>query len=58
MKKYTVAIVEKLIRRVEVEAESPDEAERIVARKYANEEIVLNADDYAYTQFEYVKYEL
>lgn len=58
MEKYTVAIVEKLIRRVEVEAESPQEAERIVSRQYANGEIVLDAEDYAYTQFEYVKYEL
>jgi len=45
-KKYKVIVEETLERTVEVEAESPDEAEAIVQKMYDNSEIVLSADDF------------
>ena len=46
MKKYTIEIIETLIRLVSIEAEDEFEAERIVREKYKNGEIVLDADDF------------
>ena len=46
MKKYTIEITETLTRLVIIEAENPDEAERLVREKYKNGEIVLDADDF------------
>ena len=46
MKKYTVEITETLTRLVSIEAENPDEAERLVREKYKSCEIVLDADDF------------
>ena len=44
--KYTVVIVETLSRKVEVDAADAQEAKRIVADQYNNEQIVLSADDF------------
>ncbi|HET0881446.1 TPA: DpnD/PcfM family protein [Streptococcus pneumoniae] len=46
LKKYTVEITETLSRLVSIEAENPDEAERLVREKYKSCEIVLDADDF------------
>ena len=46
MKKYTIEIIETLIRLVSIEAEDEFEAERIVREKYKNGEIVLDAEDF------------
>ncbi|CXG48186.1 DpnD protein [Streptococcus pneumoniae] len=43
---YTVEITETLSRLVSIEAENPDEAERLVREKYKSCEIVLDADDF------------
>lgn len=42
----TVEITETLSRLVSIEAENPDEAERLVREKYKSCEIVLDADDF------------
>lgn len=44
--KYTVVIVETLSRKVEVDAADAQEAKRIIAEQYNNEQIVLSADDF------------
>lgn len=46
MKKYNVVVREVLSRGVEIEADSPEEAEDKIHDMYAREEIVLNADDF------------
>lgn len=46
MAKFYVEIVETLIRGIPVEAESADEAERMIEERYANGEIVLDYDDF------------
>ncbi|EID70784.1 DpnD/PcfM family protein [Streptococcus pseudopneumoniae] len=46
LKKYTVEITETLSRLVSIEAENPDEAERLVREKYKSCEIVLDSDDF------------
>ena len=48
MKQYTVEITETLTRLVSIEAENPDEAERLVREKYKSCEIVLDADNFQY----------
>lgn len=45
MQTYTVIVEETLSRHVEIEAESPAQAEEIANRQYNDEEIVLDADD-------------
>lgn len=46
MKKYLVTITETLLRTVEVEAESEDDAEEQVQEQYDNCDIILSADDF------------
>ena len=41
MKKYTVEITETLTRLVSIEAENPDEAERLVREKYKSMKLFL-----------------
>lgn len=45
-KKYTVEVTEVLARRVEVEADTPDEAVELVREMYEAADIVLGADDF------------
>ena len=49
MKKFKIEVQEILQRVVEVEAETFDEALKIVNEKYSNEEIVLGSEDYIET---------
>ena len=44
--KYTVEVTEVLARRVEVEADTPDEAVELVREMYEAADIVLGADDF------------
>lgn len=46
MTKFYVEIIETLIRGIPVEAESADEAERMIEERYANGEIILDYDDF------------
>lgn len=46
MAKFYVEITETLIKQVEVEAESPEEAERIVRDQYRNGEIEIDYQDF------------
>jgi hypothetical protein len=46
MKKYIVEFTETLQRQVEIEANSPEEAEDIARAKYKAEEIVLDSSDF------------
>lgn len=48
MPKFNIEIQEVLKRTVEIEAESLCEATAIAEEMYNNEEIVLDADDFAY----------
>ena len=57
MKKYEVNIIEKLERKIETEAESPEEAANKVRRDWENSEIVLDADDFTDMQTEVKKIE-
>ena len=43
---YKVEITERLIKAVEVEAETPEEAEDIVRIRYKNEDYILTSDDF------------
>lgn len=65
--KYKVEIKETLVREVEIEAESIEDAEQKIEDKWKNEEIVLNADDFSFvdysarptiTQIKYAIYQL
>lgn len=51
MAKYQVEVVETLSRVIEVEADSYEEAENKVARRYDNEEIVLDWHDLESTSY-------
>lgn len=51
MNKYKVTITETLQKEIEVEALSKEEAIYQIKQQYKNEEIVLTADDYVYTDF-------
>ena len=51
MNKYKVTITETLQKEIEVEASSKEEAIYQIKQQYKNEEIVLSADDYVYTDF-------
>ena len=44
--KYTVRITEELVRDVEIEADSPEEAEYKAEDMYHDQEIILTSDDY------------
>ena len=46
MDKFYVEIVETLIRGIPVEAESAEEAEKMIEERYANGEIILDYDDF------------
>lgn len=46
MKKFIVKIEELLAKKVEVEAETPEDAAEMVKQKYTDGEYVLNADDF------------
>lgn len=50
---YNVEVIEKLSRVVEQEADSYEDAEELVATKYAEEEIVLDWEDLEYTKYEH-----
>ena len=52
MPKFNVQVKEILRRVVEVEAETLEDAINIVDEMYQNEEIVLDADDFAYVDIE------
>lgn len=46
MKKYNFFIREILEKKVTIEAEDEEEAERIISKMYRNSDIVLTADDF------------
>ena len=48
---YNVEVIEELSRVVEQEADSYEDAEEIVATRYADEEIVLDWNDLNYTKY-------
>lgn len=50
--KYKVTITEKLVLDVEVEADSPQEAEQIVSDRWRNSEFILDADCFQGVEFE------
>ena len=50
--KYRVQIIETLGRTIEIEAESDIDATAIIADRYNNEEIILNADDFQNAEIE------
>lgn len=49
---YNVEVIEKLSRVVEQDADSYEDAEELVATKYADEEIALDWEDLEYTKYE------
>ena len=49
--KYKVQITETLTREVYVEADNLEDAQQIVEDKYRNQEIVLDADDFTFVDF-------
>lgn len=49
--KYKVQITETLTREVYVEADNLEAAQQIVEDKYRNQEIVLDADDFSFVDF-------
>lgn len=49
--KYKVQITETLTREVYVEADNLEDAQQIVEDKYRNQEIVLDADDFSFVDF-------
>ena len=51
---YNVEVIKKLSRVVEQEADSYEDAEELVATKYAEEEIVLDWEDLEYTKYEQI----
>jgi hypothetical protein len=51
MKKYRIEVKEVLSRVVEIVADNDDEAIQIVKTMYHNCDIVLDASDYALTEF-------
>lgn len=55
VKEYDVMITETLVRLVEVEAASREQAEEAVRKLYREGRIVLDADDYVDTDFEVKK---
>lgn len=57
MPKFNIEIQEVLKRTVEIEADSLWEATEIAEEMYNNEEIVLDADDFAYMDIQEAKNE-
>lgn len=55
MKKYDITITETLVRHVDIEADSREEALEKANEQYENSEIVLDADDYTSTLIEVFK---
>lgn len=55
MPKFNVQVKEILRRVVEIEAETLEDAINIAEDMYQNEEIVLDADDFAYMKIDEVK---
>ena len=53
--KYRVEIVEKLIRRVEIEAKDEQKAIDEIMDQYMKEKIVLGSEDYESTDFNIVE---
>ena len=51
MKKFKVSIEETLYKEFVVEAETKEDADRIIRNLYKNEEIILNENDYSATTF-------
>ena len=51
MNKYIIEITETLQKQIEVEANSKDDALRLVKSKYKNEEIILDSENYVSTNF-------
>ena len=49
--KYSVEIKETLARRIEIEAETKNEAQEAVEQLYREEKIVLTADDFVEVKF-------
>lgn len=49
--KFVVTVEETLAKEIEIEAENPFEAISKAQQMYADEEIVLNADDFVETNF-------
>ena len=45
--KHTITVTETLSRKVEIEADSYEEAIQTISQKYNNEEIVLGEHDYS-----------
>ena len=52
--KYNVEIIETLVHTVEIEANSPEEAESKVREMYRKGDIVLSADNHIDTQFQVI----
>lgn len=46
MNKYKINIEEVLLRTIEIEAETEEEALKIAIKKYNKEEIILGSDDF------------
>ena len=55
MKKYQVVITETLKMRVDIEAESPEEAEQIASDRWRNSDFILDADCFDGVEFNTVK---
>ena len=55
MPKFKIEIKEVLRRTIEIEADSLWDATEIAEEMYNNEEIVLDADDFAYMEMDEVK---
>lgn len=55
MPKFKIEIKEVLKRTIKIEADSLWEATEIAEEMYNNEEIVLDADDFAYMEMDEVK---
>lgn len=51
MEKYKVQIIERLIKNVEVDAESEADAESIVRDQYNNQVHILDSDDFSDVDF-------
>lgn len=51
MKKFKVVVKETLVRFVEIEAETPEDAVIKIEADYKQEKIVLDSGDYSHTDF-------
>ena len=55
MKKYKIKIEERLVRIIEVEAETKRKAIDKIMDQYMNEKIILGSEDYESTYFDTIK---